>query len=117
MPVRCQDCNSHFLLDGRTVTQGISCPDCGGTKLERDQPSPTHSDGELRNMVDPATQLDQGGNPLQEGVWANIDGGWQPRYKRDETFAKVAGPRVEHPTLACPNCKQPGKVGLYPHES
>jgi hypothetical protein len=41
-------------------------------------------------MVDPATQLDQGGNPLQEGVWANIDGGWQPSYKRDEFFAKIA---------------------------
>jgi hypothetical protein len=40
-------------------------------------------------MVDPATQLDQGGNPLQEGVWANIDGGWQPKYKRDESFASV----------------------------
>lgn len=41
-------------------------------------------------MVDPATQLDQGGNPLQEGVWANIDGGWQPEYRRDEFFAKTA---------------------------
>lgn len=93
MPVRCQECNHHFLLDGTTVAQGISCPECNGTKLERDQPSPTHSDGDLRNMVDPATQLDQGGNPLQEGIWANTDGGWQPRYKRDESFAKVmAGP-------------------------
>jgi hypothetical protein len=89
MPTRCQDCNASFLLDGTTVVNGISCPDCGGTRLERDQPSPTHSDGELRNMVDPATQLDQGGNPLQEGVWANIDGGWQPKYKRDESFASV----------------------------
>ena len=57
--------------------------------MERDQPSPTHSDGELRDMVDPTTQLDQGGNPLQEGIWANTDGGWQPAYRRDETFAKV----------------------------
>ena len=45
-------------------------------------------------MVDPATQLDQGGNPLQEGIWANVDGGWQPRYKRDETFAKVASMKL-----------------------
>lgn len=57
--------------------------------MERDQPSPTHSDGELRDMVDPATQLDQGGNPLQEGIWANTDGGWQPSYRRDETFASM----------------------------
>src|SRR4051812_42798908 len=89
MPVRCQDCDHHFLLDATTVASGISCPECSGTKLERDQPSPTHSDGELRDMVDPATQLDQGGNPLQEGIWANTDGGWQPSYRRDETFAKV----------------------------
>lgn len=93
MPVRCQDCNSHFLLDAGTVARGVSCPDCGGSKLERDQPSPTHSDGELRNMVDPATQLDQGGNPLQEGVWAGVDGGWQPAYRRDETLAKTARPQ------------------------
>jgi hypothetical protein len=89
MPVRCQDCNHHFLLDATTVAQGINCPGCGGRQIERDQPSPTHSDGELRDMVDPATQLDQGGNPLQEGVWAGIDGGWQPAYRRDETFAHV----------------------------
>src|SRR4051812_37487588 len=89
MPVRCQECNSHFLLDGTTVVHGISCPDCGGRQIERDQPSPTHSDGDLRDMVDPATQLDQGGNPLQEGVWAGVDGGWQPAYKRDESFASV----------------------------
>jgi DNA-directed RNA polymerase subunit RPC12/RpoP len=89
MPTRCQDCDAKFLIDATSVVNGISCPDCGGKRLERDQPSPTHSDGDLRNMVDPATQLDQGGNPLQEGVWANIDGGWQPRYKRDESFASV----------------------------
>jgi hypothetical protein len=89
MPVHCQDCNHHFLLDATTVANGISCPGCGGRQVERDQPSPTHTDGDLRDMVDPATQLDQGGNPLQEGVWAGVDGGWQPAYKRDESFASV----------------------------
>jgi DNA-directed RNA polymerase subunit RPC12/RpoP/rubrerythrin len=92
MPVRCQDCNHHFLLDATTVANGISCPGCGGRQVERDQPSPTHSDGELRDMVDPATQLDQGGNPLQEGVWAGVDGGWQPAIRRDESFASVRLP-------------------------
>lgn len=114
MPVRCQDCNSHFLLDGTTVAQGIGCPDCGGTKLERDQPSPTRSDGDLRDMVDPATQLDQGGNPLQEGVWAGVDGGWQPGYRRDETFSKIA--MMPPPSGIEPQHHQvvtPGEAGLH----
>jgi hypothetical protein len=104
MPVRCQDCNSHFLLDGTTIARGIGCPDCGGTQIERDQPSPTRSDGELRNMVDPATQLDQGGNPLQEGIWANVDGGWQPAHKRDEFFSSIQlGPIMhDHYSRALP---------------
>lgn len=38
-------------------------------------------------MVDPATQMDQGGNPNMEGVWAN--NGWQPWQRRDESFASV----------------------------
>lgn len=89
MPVHCADCDASFLLspDGETVK--AACPHCGGTRLERDQPSPTHSDGELRNMVDPGIGLDQGGNPLQEGVWATTDGGWQPLQRRDESFASV----------------------------
>jgi hypothetical protein len=57
--------------------------------MERDQPGGTNSDGDLRNMVDPGTGLDQGGNPLQEGIWANTDGGWQPYTRRDESFASV----------------------------
>lgn len=45
---------------------------------------------------------DMGGNPLQEGVWANIDGGWQNRMKRDESFASVRTSStvpvtIEHP--------------------
>lgn len=32
---------------------------------------------------------DMGGNPLQEGIWAGIDGGWANRMKRDESFASV----------------------------
>lgn len=111
MPVHCQDCNHHFLLDGSTVAQGISCPGCGGTQLERDQPSPTHSDGELRDMVDPATQLDQGGNPLQEGVWAGVDGGWQPAYKRDESFASVQS--TSHPVMSSHNPEY--YISMEPH--
>lgn len=88
MPVSCQDCGTHFLLSNGDVI-GAACPGCGGTRMERDQPGGTNSDGDLRNMVDPGTGLDQGGNPLQEGIWANTDGGWQPYTRRDESFASV----------------------------
>lgn len=89
MPVRCADCNATFQLTPDGMTQTAACEHCGGTRLERDQPSPTHSDGDLRDMVDPGIGLDQGGNPLQEGIWATTDGGWQPYPRRDESFASV----------------------------
>lgn len=43
------------------------------------------------DMVPPAhTGLDDmGGNPLMEGVWGSMDGGWKNRMKRDESFASV----------------------------
>jgi hypothetical protein len=47
-------------------------------------------------MVDPGIGLDQGGNPLQEGVWATVDGGFQPKQKRDESYAKVANGLPPH---------------------
>jgi hypothetical protein len=43
---------------------------------------------EARNMVDPATGKDMGGNPLMEGIFADAEG-WQNRNKRDESFASV----------------------------
>lgn len=89
MHVHCADCDTTFALTPDGATQSAACPHCGGTRLERDQPSPTNSDGDLRNMVDPSTGLDQGGNPNQEGVWGQVDGGWQPWQRRDESFASV----------------------------
>lgn len=93
MDAHCRDCDSTFLITPDGMTQAAACPHCGGTRLERDQPSPTRSDGELRNTVnqgtDPALGLDQGGNPLQEGIWGQVDGGWQPHRRRDESFASV----------------------------
>lgn len=62
-------------------------------------------------MVDPATQLDQGGNPLQEGVWAGIDGGWQPTYKRDESFASVKS--TSHPVMSSHNPEY--YISMEPH--
>lgn len=89
MHVHCADCDNTFLLTPEGATAHAACPNCGGDRLERDQPSPTHSDGDLRNMVDPDIGLDQGGNPNQEGIWAQVDGGWQPAIRRDESFASV----------------------------
>jgi hypothetical protein len=47
-----------------------------------DQPSPTQSDGTLRDMVDSDTQVDQGGNPLGEGTIMMADGE-RNQFKRD----------------------------------
>lgn len=87
MPLRCADCNHKMLLSPDGATASIACERCGGKRLERDQPSPTHSDGDLRNMVDPGGGVDQGGNPNMEGIWAN--NGWQPYNRRDESYASV----------------------------
>lgn len=89
MHVHCADCDQTFLLSPDGATQTVACPHCGGQRLERDQPNPTNSDGDLRNMVDPGLGLDQGGNPNQEGVWAGTDNGWKPFQYRDESFASV----------------------------
>lgn len=40
-------------------------------------------------MPSPGGMDDPGGNPLQEGIWGSIDGGWANRMKRDESFASV----------------------------
>lgn len=81
-PVRCSECNVHFAITPGMVTDGLACPECGGRRLFRDQPSPTQSDGTLRDMVDSDTQIDQGGNPLGEGTIMGTDGE-RPAYKRD----------------------------------
>lgn len=102
MEAQCQDCNHKMLITPDGMTQAVACENCGGQRLERDQPSPTKSDGQLRNMVDPDIGLDQGGNPLQEGIWGKTDGGWQPRHKRDESFARVAAPTHPYETYDAP---------------
>lgn len=81
-PVRCENCGAHFALSPGHATDGLACSECGGTRLFRDQPSPTQSDGTLRDMVDSDSQKDMGGNPLGEGTIMGTDGE-QPAYKRD----------------------------------
>ncbi len=70
------------------------CPGCGNPPY-RSQPNGVNGEMEQRNMVEPGVG-DMGGNPLQEGVWAGIDGGWQNRMKRDESFASVRHAQEEY---------------------
>lgn len=75
--IRCSDCGTHFSLGPGGAggsTDGMACPECGGKRMFMEQPSPTQSDGTLRDMVDSDTQIDQGGNPLGEGTIMGVDG-------------------------------------------
>ncbi|WP_156027844.1 hypothetical protein [Candidatus Solirubrobacter pratensis] len=88
----CEDCGHSFYYPGQNTPLLVEggCPECGGNvRPEPDQPSPTHGDGGLRDMAGPGYESDQGGNPLQEGVIGQTDGGFAPRMKRDESFASV----------------------------
>lgn len=82
MLVQCEDCSHHFVLSPGDISGATACPDCGGKRFFRDQPSPTQSDGTLRDMVDSDTQKDQGGNPLGEGTIMG-DHPEQPAWRRD----------------------------------
>lgn len=88
MPTRCSDCSHSFLLTPDGMTQAAACPNCGGTRLERDQPNPTNSDGDM-SASNPGLGINQQGIPEQEGIWGQTDGGWQTYKKRDESFASV----------------------------
>lgn len=87
-----------------------ACPGCGYAL----NPTPTKSDMGIWDMAPPAHSGmdDMGGNPLQEGVWAGIDGGWQNRMKRDESFASVRRADVA-PPMAGGNMITPGPGGLH----
>lgn len=52
-------------------------------------------------------EADTGGNPLQEGILAKPDGGWQNRMKRDESFASVKEATV-------PEFVQQNAMGIAP---
>lgn len=89
----CHDCGHKFYLQGtdlQNIVGGGGCPSCGGHQLYRSQPSGIPSDMDLReDVIDPGEDSKMKGNPLQEGIWGNTDGGWQNRNKRDESFASV----------------------------
>lgn len=70
----CEDCGRTMSTTPRGDTQGVACPDCGGQRMFRTQPSPTQSDGAIRNMVNMDTGKDEGGNPDGTGILAPAGG-------------------------------------------
>src|SRR5665213_2898891 len=114
-PVQCGDCGAHFQMDPSGNVQGAACSECGGKRFFMDQPSPTHSDGTLRDMVDSDTQIDQGGNPLGEGTIMGTDAE-QPMGKRDNFMhghtASVFGDlwNEQTPEGTCPACRGEGSM-------
>jgi uncharacterized C2H2 Zn-finger protein len=90
-PVQCADCSAHLAIDPSGDIQGTACPECGGTRFFMNQPSPTQSDGTLRDMVDSDSQKDQGGNPLGEGTIMGGDAE-QPLGKRDNYMHSNVNP-------------------------
>lgn len=89
MPVQCGDCGHKFMVGANHVVDGLACDNCGGQNLERDQVSPTRPDGDLRDMVDPISQKDQGGNPLGEGTIVGRDGERPPHARDNYMHASV----------------------------
>lgn len=90
--IQCGDCGAHFQTSMSGDISGAACSECGGSRFFRDQPSPTQSDGTLRDMVDSDSQHDMGGNPLGEGTIVGDDGE-RPMGKRDNYMhSKVLSP-------------------------
>ncbi len=117
MNVHCADCDHTFLLSPDGMTQNAACENCGGKRLERGQPIPTNSNGDLRNTVVPqggGIGLDQGGNPLQEGIWGQVDGGWQPFRRRDESFASVRTANVPPHRFEVAGMLHNGNLSILP---
>lgn len=93
----CQDCGHTWTGPGYDNDINETCPNCNSY---RTQPTPTHSDMEIRNMPG-STGDDPGGNPQGEGIYGGqhsprnegvpgtMDGGWKHMFKRDESFASV----------------------------
>lgn len=108
MDVRCEHCTHLFWVPGQAggLVEG-SCPNCG--QPYRQQVPGINSEMELRDMVDPSSGKDMGGNPLQEGIL----GDWQNREVRDESFPGRMG--AWEPPAPSWTPGQPGKFIVDPH--
>src|ERR1700747_2668700 len=90
--MNCESCGTFYEPGSNSPNLEEGCPNCG-ERPYREQPYPTVSDMQLRDMpgIDNPEQDDTGGNPLQEGML----GGWKNNMVRDETFASVRGSTIE----------------------
>jgi hypothetical protein len=90
--MNCESCGTFYEPGSNSPNLEEGCPNCG-ERPYREQPSPTISDMQLRDMpgIDAPNQSDTGGNPLQEGML----GGWKSPTVRDEAFASVRGSVIE----------------------
>jgi len=112
--MQCENCGGKVFLPGQQsdmIGEGV-CANCG--RPYRHQPGGENvmpGEMEARGMPAPG-ERDMTGNPLQEGIWATIDGGWQNRMKRDESYASLrrADRYVGMPGTKCPNCGAEGTI-------
>ncbi len=91
------ECGHHFTISPGEISTGTACPDCGGKRMFRTQPSPVQSEGTLRDMVDSDSQKDQGGNPLGEGTIMG-DGEKAAQFRDNYTHSSVLAALVDEPS-------------------
>src|SRR4051812_27248750 len=78
----CQNCGHTWTGPGY---DSDICPACGEKPMLHEM----DASGPLPSGSGDPERFDMSGNPLMEGIWGSIDGGWQNRMKRDESFASV----------------------------
>ncbi len=104
LPMTCGDCGVHLQIDPEGDVGNAACPQCGGKRFFRTQPSPVKDDltGEniMKNMPDAGGGLDTGGNPLQEGAIALASLG---PYFAMQLCPQCSGVLLDNAT--CPNCE------------
>jgi hypothetical protein len=115
--MQCENCGKVFLPGQQSdmIGEGV-CTNCG--RPYRHQPGGENvmpNEMAARGMPAPGEQ-DMTGNPLMEGIWGSIDGGWQNRMKRDESYASVRRAQNPHNPVGW---RETGGGGAwqYPHDN
>jgi hypothetical protein len=80
--VECQNCGQTWTGPGY---DSDICPHCGEKPMRHEM----DASGAIPAGRQDPERFDMSGNPLMEGIWGSIDGGWKNRMKRDESFASV----------------------------
>lgn len=111
--VQCGQCGAHFQMDPAGSVQDAACSECGGNRFFRSQPSPTQSDGALRDQVDMSVGgKDQGGNSLGQGAIVGNDGE-RPAGKRDN-YMHSRRINAENSWSVCPQCGEEHRDVMEP---